>query len=54
MSNELKDICERLEGKEYVDKTKWLVTRAEKISRSGWEIQITKQEELQEATNGDV
>ena len=53
MSNELKDICERLEGKEYVDKTKWLVTRAEKIS-GGWEIQITKQEELQEAGNGGV
>ena len=53
MSNELKDICERLEGKEYVDKTRWLVTGAEKIS-GGWEIQITKQEELQESKYGDV
>ncbi len=39
MDNELKDICERLEGWS-ADKNKWFVQSAEKLQDGAWRIDI--------------
>ena len=44
MSNELLEICERLERDSYTDPTgKWIVTRAERVE-GGWELRVVKQD----------
>lgn len=43
MSNELLEICERLEHDSYTEPTgKWIVTRAERVE-GGWELRVVKQ-----------
>lgn len=50
MSNELLEICRRLECDSIIDpKGIWLVTKAEKVD-GGWELRIKRQEET-EGTN---
>lgn len=52
--NELKDICERLEG---YRENKWYVTRAVQVEPGKWVIDIEKEkpegETCQEETNAD-
>lgn len=50
MVNELKEICDRLEGFS-VDKIKWFVQTAEKLQDGTWRIDIKKIET--EAKNED-
>ncbi len=50
MVNELKEICERLEGFS-VDKIRWLVQYAEKQGDGTWKIEVKKVEP--EAKNED-
>ena len=43
MSNELFEICKRLERDSIVDPTgSWIVTRAERVE-GGWELRVVKQ-----------
>lgn len=51
MSNELLEICKRLESDSILDpKGSWIVTRAERID-GGWELRLVKQEEEKEAAH---
>lgn len=47
MSNELKQICDRLEGWS-TDKIRWLVIKAEQNEDGTWELRVIKKEEPEE------
>lgn len=52
MMNELKDICDKLEGYRS-NQPEWVIRIAQKLEDGAWRIEITKPEEEQEAENAD-
>lgn len=53
MSNELLEICRRLECDSIIDpKGIWFVTKAEKVD-GGWELRIKRQEETEETNDNN-
>ena len=52
MSNELLEICRRLECDSVIDpKGIWIVTYADKRDDGGWELRVQRQQEETEGTN---